>query len=159
LHTGCSIPVLPESDGVAPYALLIVEWLSSSGMFNDPCRECGVLRFDHDDDAMGHEWIYETSVIHDQQLLMTIGKTLDRERRGDYDAPLPPPAERRRVREAAGWTQQEVADELHVSRHTVGRFEKKAGLVNGRRMSGREPSREVRVAYSTLLKHLQALPP
>jgi DNA-binding XRE family transcriptional regulator len=159
LHTGCSITVLPESVCVALYALLIVEWLSSSGMFNDPCRDCGVLRLDHDDDAMGHEWIYQLGVVHDQQFLMTIGKTLDRERRGDYDAPLPPPAERRRIREAAGWTQQQVADELHVSRHTVGRFEKKAGLVNERRMSGREPSREVRVAYSTLLKHLQALPP
>ena len=85
---------------------------------------------------------------------MTMAKTLDRERRGDYDAPLPPPAERRRIREAAGWTQQQVADELHVSRDLIYRFERKAGLIHGRRMSGREPSREVRVAYSALLKRL-----
>jgi hypothetical protein len=93
-------------------------------------------------------------VIHDRQLLMTIWRTLDRERRGDYEAPLPPPVERRRIREAAGWTQQQVADELHISRHTVGRFERKAGLMNGQRLPGREPSGDVRVAYSELLVEL-----
>lgn len=68
--------------------------------------------------------------------------------------PCLPPVERRRIREAAGWTQRQVADELFVSRHTVGRFERKAGWVDGRRLPGREPSGEVRVAYSELLRHL-----
>jgi DNA-binding XRE family transcriptional regulator len=135
----------------------MVEWLTSSGLHNYPCRDCGVLRLDHNDDAMGHRWIWTVDVSDDRQLLMTIGKTLDRERRGDYDAPLPFPRERRRIREAAGWTQQQVADELHVSRHAVGRFERRAGLVNGSRLPGREPSREVRVAYSALLRRLDVL--
>jgi hypothetical protein len=42
------------------------------------------------------------------------------------------------------------------SENTIGRFEKKAGLVNGRRMSGREPSGELRVACPKLLKSLVA---
>jgi DNA-binding XRE family transcriptional regulator len=154
LRTGCSSDVPTESDGVAVYAWTMVEWLSSSGMFNYACRDCGVPRLDHDNDAVGHGWIWTIDVSDDDYIFMTMAKTLERERRGDYDAPLPPPAERRRIREAVGWTQQQVADELHVSRHTIGRFEKKAGLVNGRRMSGREPSRELRVAYSALLKSL-----
>jgi hypothetical protein len=103
---------------------------------------------------MGHRWIWTVEVSDDAQLFMTLAKTLDRERRGDYDAPLPPPPERRRIRVAAGWTQQQVADVLHVSRHAVGRFERQAGLMNGERLSGREPSGEVRVAYSGLLKRL-----
>jgi DNA-binding XRE family transcriptional regulator len=135
----------------------MVEWLRSSGMFNYPCRDCRVLRLDHDDDSMGHRWIWTVEVSDDDQLFMTLAKTLDRERRGDYDAPLPPSSERRRIRVAAGWTQQQVADVLHVSRHAVGRFERQAGLVNGERLPGREPSGEVRVAYSQLLKRLLAL--
>ena len=157
MRTGCSIPVLPESDGIDVYALYMVEWLSSSGMFNYACRDCRVPRLDHDDDAVGHRWIWNVEVSDDRYVFMTMAKTLDREVRGDYDAPLPPPAERRRIREVAGWTQQQVADELHVSRHTIYRFEKKAGLANGERMLGREPSRELRVAYSALLKYLQTV--
>ena len=139
-----STPTLPPME----------EWRTAPWLHDYPCRFCGVLRLDHDDEVMGHEWIFELSVARDERLRMTILKTLDREHRGDYDAPLPAPVERRRIREAAGWTQQQIADELHISRHTVGRFEKKAGLVNGRRMSGREPSRDVRVAYSELLVRL-----
>jgi hypothetical protein len=45
---------------------------------------------------------------------------------------------------------------VQTPENTIGRFEKKAGLVNGRRMSGREPSGELRVAYSKLLKSLVA---
>lgn len=124
-------------------------------MFNEPCFHCGVLRLAHDD-AMGHWWVAATWATDTYVERMTRGKTMKREVRGDCDAPLPPPAERCRIREAAVWTQQQVAEELHVSRHTISRFEKKAGLVNGRRMSGREPSRELRVAYSELLMHLLA---
>jgi DNA-binding XRE family transcriptional regulator len=159
LRTGCSNPVRSESVGINAYALAMVQWLTWSGMFNEPCFHCRVLRGVHDEQTMGHGWVPATWKTDSKQTDMARWKTMEREGRGDYDAPLPPPAERCRIRETAGWTQQEIADELHVSRHTIGRFEKKAGLVNGRRMSGREPSREVRVAYSTLLKHLQALPP
>jgi len=159
LHAGCSIPVLPESDGVDvdAYALAMVEWISSSGMFNDPCFHCGVLRLAHDDETMGHWWVTASWATESDLERMTRGKTRAREDRGDYDAPLPPPAERRRIRETAGWTQQQIADELHISRHTIYRFEKKAGLANERRMPGREPSRELRTAYSKLLIHLQTV--
>jgi len=123
-------------------------------MFNDPCGLCRVLRLDHDDELMGHGWRASASeTITDQEFQARI-RTLERERRGEYAAPLPPPAERRRIREAAGWTQQEVADELCVSRHTVAKFERRAGWLNGRRLQGREPSGDVRASYSELLKRL-----
>jgi hypothetical protein len=154
LHAGYSSPVLQESAGVDAYDARMVEWLSWSGMFNEPCYHCGRPRLVHDDETMGHLWVPATFRTNSRQVAMTRAKTIDRERRGDYDAPLPPPSERRRIRVAAGWTQQQVADVLHVSRHAVGRFERQAGLVNGERLSGREPSGEVRVAYSGLLKRL-----
>lgn len=133
----------------------MVEWISSSGLFNEPCNVCGVLRLEHQDhEAAGHWWYSALYATHDETEYMTMLKTLEREERGEYDAPLPPPAERRRIREAAGWTQQQVADALHVSRHTVGRFERKAGLIDGHRLPGREPSGDVRVAYSELLTAL-----
>ncbi|MCJ7782137.1 MAG: helix-turn-helix domain-containing protein, partial [Acidimicrobiia bacterium] len=118
----------------------MVEWLTWSGMFNEPCFHCRVLRIDHDDDAMGHLWVPKTYRTDSTGMYLARWKTRDREDRGDYDAPLPPPTERRRIREAAGWTQEQVAKELHASRHTISRYERQAGLVNGRRMSGREPS-------------------
>ena len=132
----------------------MVEWLSSSGLFNDPCGLCGVLRLDHDAEVLGHEWrAPESEAITDQETQARIN-TLMRELDGAYDAPLPPPSERRRIREAAGRTQQQIADELHVSRHTVGRFERPAGWVGSQRLPGREPTGAVRAAYSALLKRL-----
>jgi len=41
-----------------------------------------------------------------------------RRHRGLLDPPLPSPAERKRIREKAGFTQAEVADVLHVSPDT-----------------------------------------
>jgi DNA-binding XRE family transcriptional regulator len=156
LQGGCSIPVLPESVGSDAYAdTVTIQWRSDSGLFNDSCDLCRVPRLEHDDDAMGHEWESVPLPTMTEQEVQARIRTLMRERRGDYDAPLPPPVERRRIREAAGWTQEQVAKELHASRHTISRFEKKAGLVNGRRASGREPSGELRVAYSALLKRLR----
>jgi DNA-binding XRE family transcriptional regulator len=132
----------------------MVEWLSSSGLFDDPCRLCGVLRLDHDAEVLGHEWqVPASETITDREVQARIN-TLMRERRGEYDAPLPSPAERRRIREAAGLTQAEVARKLHVSRHTISKFERRGGWVNGRRLPGREPSGATRVLYSELLRCL-----
>ena len=76
--------------------------------------------------------------------------------RGDYDVPLPPPEERRRIRERAEWTQQDVGDELEVSRHMVGRWEKVAvGYRGSERLPGREPSGKNRADYAELLNDLQ----
>jgi DNA-binding transcriptional regulator YiaG len=104
---------------------------------------------------MGHEWrasAFET--ITDEEVQARIN-TLMRELDGAYDAPLPPPAERRRLRKVAGLTQGEVADKLHLSRHTISKFERRSGWINGQRLPGREPSGAVRVAYSELLLRLE----
>ena len=110
----------------------MVEWRSGSGMFDDPCSECGVVRSSHNDQMAGHEWQASDHLVlieeEDNALGMTEAevnarvRTAGRERRGLYDARLPPPAERRRIREEAGWTQQQVADVLKVSRHTISSF-------------------------------------
>ncbi|MFE0387829.1 telomere-associated protein Tap [Streptomyces bungoensis] len=64
-------------------------------------------------------------------------------------APLPPPPERRRLRQAHGLTLDEVASALRVRRATVSAWE-----------SGRtEPRPPERDAYARLLKHLAALYP
>jgi hypothetical protein len=154
LHGGCSSAVLHESVGVDAYARGMIEWRSDSGMFNDPCGACGLLRFDHDDDVMGHGWHASASEGITEPEMQARIRAFERERRGEYDAPLPPPAERRHIRETAGWSQERVADELHLSRHTVMRFERLAGWRRGQRLPGREPSGDVRVAYSALLKRL-----
>jgi hypothetical protein len=135
------------------------EWLSSSGLWNVPCGLCRVLRLDHDDESMGHGWhASDSETITDQESQARIN-TLMRELRGEYDAPLPPPTERGRIRRAAGWSQQQAADELHLSRHALAKFERQAGWLNGTRLQGREPSGDVRSSYSDLLKRLVLLGP
>jgi DNA-binding transcriptional regulator YiaG len=57
---------------------------------------------------------------------------------------LPPPAERRAIRECAGLTQVEVARLLGVTKGTVARWE--AGR--------RHPRRKVRLRYALLLARL-----
>ena len=147
-------PVRSESVGPVVYDSRMVEWLTSSGLFNDPCGLCRVLRLDHDAEVLGHEWRASASeTISDQETQARIN-TMMRELDGEYDAPLPPPSERRRIREAAGLTQAKLARKLHVSRHTVGRFERRAGWSKGKRLAGREPSGAVRIAYSELLRRL-----
>ena len=79
------------------------------------------------------------------------------ERENKYTAPLPSPDDRKRIREEAGLTQQDVADELFVSRWTVARWEDPAGYWNGQRSPGREPVGGLRTAYSGLLKELAVL--
>ncbi|WP_406445185.1 helix-turn-helix domain-containing protein [Streptomyces sp. NBC_00631] len=63
--------------------------------------------------------------------------------------PLPPPAERRRLRVEHGLTQGQVADALHVRRPTVSDWE--AGRA--------EPRRPEREAYADLLRKLAELHP
>jgi DNA-binding XRE family transcriptional regulator len=74
---------------------------------------------------------------------------------GAYDPPLPDPAERRRIREAAGLTQQDVAAELGVHQSLIS-FWKKAGPLGynerGERLPKCEPSGERRRQYAALLK-------
>jgi hypothetical protein len=132
----------------------MAEWLTSSGLFDDPCGLCGTLRLDHADETMGHEWRAPASETISKAEIQARIRTFERERRGEYSAPLPRAVERRRIRQVARWTQQQVADELHLSRHTIGRFERRAGWLNGRRLQGREPSGCVRADYSELLMWL-----
>lgn len=62
-------------------------------------------------------------------------------------AQLPPPHMRRAIRESAGASLQEVADELGVTRMQVSRWER--GLA--------EPRRDSAVAYRALLDSLREL--
>jgi transcriptional regulator with XRE-family HTH domain len=59
---------------------------------------------------------------------------------------LPPPAVARAIREAAGVTQERMAEELGVHRVTVARWEQ---------TSGRSPRGELRARYARLLRELQ----
>jgi transcriptional regulator with XRE-family HTH domain len=60
---------------------------------------------------------------------------------------LPSPAMRRAIREAAGATQQQVADEIEVRRVSIGRYE-----------SGeREPRGEQLLAYVAVLNRLREI--
>ena len=72
---------------------------------------------------------------------------------GAYDPPLPPPAERRRIRKAAGLAQIDIAGLLGVGEDLVYRWEKPVGYdENGNRLPGREPIGRVRRAYAMLLE-------
>ena len=82
----------------------------------------------------------------------------EREANGEYDAPLPSPADRKLIREQAGLTQQDVADQLHVSWDTAMRWEKPSGYRNGKSLPGREPVGELRKSYSDLLRRLPISP-
>jgi hypothetical protein len=123
------------------------------------CRHCRILRVDHDDDEMGHEWRFPSTPspkMTPQEVNAAIRMTT-RVLRGYYAAPLPPPAERRRIRQAAGWTQEQVASELRISRQYMSSFEKKSGWRQGMRLPGREPTRDLRAEYSELLRRLEVL--
>jgi hypothetical protein len=138
-------------------------------MFNDPCDICGVLRLDHEPSQIRHR--YQSPAIPPEAfyecefwdiLNDTTGGTVERsifgnaERAAKYTAPLPSPDDRRRIRERAGLTQQDLADQLFVSRWTVTRWEKPAGYRNEVRLAGREPVGELRKNYSELLRALSS---
>lgn len=94
----------------------------------------------------------------DDELTHLAGPTFDawfenaaRHREGKYDSPLPSPANRKLIRERAGWTQEQVALKIGVSRHTITKWEMPAGRVGDRELPGREPWGELRAEYSKLL--------
>jgi DNA-binding transcriptional regulator YiaG len=147
----------------------LMEWRSESWMFNDPCVSCGVRRLDHPPSQIPHyyqspalpsEAFYECDlwgIVHDSTagtVERAITRHFDRDAR--YTAPLPSPEHRKHIRERAGLTQEDLADELCVTRWTVTRWEKPAGYRNGKRMAGREPVGELRKNYSELLRALSS---
>jgi DNA-binding transcriptional regulator YiaG len=143
-------------------------------MFNDPCGVCGVRRLDHDPHQIRHP--YRSPILDENAqakhpddwedvpagssdlVERAVFRHFEREADGRYDAPLPSPADRKRIRVQAGLAQQDLADRLHVSRNTVMRWDKPAGYRNGKRLPGREPGREpvseLRESYSDLLRRL-----
>ena len=60
---------------------------------------------------------------------------------------LPPPTERQRIRVAAGWTQQMIAQQVAMSRDAVGRWETSGP-------NGREPRPDVAWLYDQILNDL-----
>jgi len=136
----------------------LLSWLQKRGRAVDPipienwpCAPCGRVRAEH---VVGIEHPHTLSDEDRERLtetaMISLTRYSTRLREGKHDPPLSPPAERRRIREAAGFSQQQIADQLHVNRHTVGRGEKPAGhllggggcragnrlVSNGRRMRG-----------------------
>ena len=58
---------------------------------------------------------------------------------------LPPPVVARAIRDAAGVTQQQLADELHINRVSLARYE----------CGARRPRGDLRLRYAELLEQLQ----
>jgi len=50
-----------------------------------------------------------------------------------------------------------VAEALKVSRHTIAKYEKQAGWVDGERLQGREPVGEIRREYAKVLRNMERL--
>ncbi len=146
-----------------------VDWRYESWAFNDPCRRCRVNRLDHEPTEIRH--VYRTPALPENAiwqegnlwdlLLDTTGGTVERaifrhaerESNGGYDAPLPPPKQRKRIRENLGITQESMARNLFVNRTTIARWEQPAGYSHGKRLNGREPSGELRWSYSNMLRY------
>ena len=135
-----------------------------------PCAICGRVRADPTHDSI--DWTPIGRGTHLFQLtaddcarltepqLNHLIRLEEKRQRGLLDPPLPPPAERRRIRQAAGWTQNDVADTICVSRHLVFRWEKPVGYDGTRRLPGREPCGKERREYAALLQVLsQPNPP
>ena len=143
-----------------------MEWRSESWMFHDPCEVCGVRRLDHEPSQIRHR--YQSPALppeaFDESEFLDIlndstGGTVERSimRHGEreansrYFAPLPSPEDRKRIRERAGLTQQDLADELFVSRWTVARWEKPSGI---RRRAGMTERRSELVSTRESVKRL-----
>ena len=111
-----------------------------------PCERCGVPLESHPSENH-HEW--ELRLVDRPDLtkadISEIVRYTDSRR---PSVELPPPAERRAIRDDSGWTQSKVSKKLSVSRDAVGRWEK-AGP------GGREPRSDVARQYSDLLDSLR----
>ena len=83
-------------------------------------------------------------------------RLMTRAKRGYYDTALPSPEDRKRIREAAGLTQADVADALHVSRDLISKFEQFYGWTPAGRLPGREPYGQIRYKYGHLLRQLES---
>jgi hypothetical protein len=91
--------------------------------------------------------------LTDQQLDFLVRRNTKRFEQDGFDPPLPPPAERRRIRQAAGLAQIDVAGLLGVGEDLVYRWERPVGYdSNGRRLPGREPTGEARWGHAILLE-------
>ena len=117
-----------------------VDWRYESWAFNDPCRRCRVNRLDHEPTEIRH--VYRTPALPEDAiwqesnlwdlLLDSTGGTVERaifrhaerESNGGYDAPLPPPKQRKQIRENLGITQESTARNLFVNRTTIARWER-----------------------------------
>lgn len=147
-----------------------IEWRSGSWAFDQPCLNCGKTRREHDPRHERHQYrtpaVAPEEIDHDSGFWdftndttggtaqRALNRHWEREANGAYSAPLPPPCERKRIRERAGLTQEELAKELFVERTTVSRWEQPAGYTHGRRLNGREPVGDRRRDYSNMLRDL-----
>lgn len=104
----------------------------------NPCDICEAF-----DERFGRVAPEVIALSHEEQLLFSAVDALLEQIAQD---PLPPPAERKRLREAAGLSQDQVAKALGSRRESVGNWE-----------SGRsEPRPPKRAAYARLLEGLAA---
>jgi hypothetical protein len=122
-----------------------------------PCQKCGFTIAEHWYRRLMHYHEFSPEVREqftdrEYDILMKLHTRL---KRGHLHPPLPPPGVRRRIRREAGVTQQELADLLCVTRHTISRYEKPAGhLLVGETLPGREPVGEIRREYVKALKEM-----
>jgi DNA-binding XRE family transcriptional regulator len=107
-----------------------------------PCAECG-RPLDEHTVATSHRW--RLSDTDRSGLTSHEYAELIRLRHHSRNMTLlPPPAERMEIRVQAGLTQEDIGDDLGVTRWAVHRWEQVGS-------NGREPRGEVRERYATLL--------
>jgi hypothetical protein len=125
-----------------------------------PCDLCGRVRTDHVEDMEHAFGLSREDVARlTRTEIRSFVRWSTKVREGEYEPELPSPAERRRIRLAAGFTQEDVGDMLEVSHDLVYRWEKPAGYLGGRRLPGREPTGERRRAYAQLLENMKQITP
>jgi DNA-binding XRE family transcriptional regulator len=151
-------PVMPEG------------WTPGSWLGRSTCRSCVRGWLDHDRnsptfDRSAHsfgDWLDQIGIPDIGEVSLGSAETTSDaaedagwwtlmrfqtwEREGRHNAPLPPPSERKRIREAAGWTQADVGDHLAVNRHAVKMYERRAGHDPSTGIAIRGESRRVRSA-------------
>ena len=117
-------------------------WQSGCWIGAIRCEECGQPWREHpdfrpsgDSHSSPHRFLCPDTGASFQSLMVS----LFRERSGAYDAPLPPPSERRTIREAARLSQEDVAERIGVSRSAMRLYERPAGYRNRRRLVQTSP--------------------